>query len=298
VVGGAAGQGAPWRLDEPLAQDGGVTLEVHGRGAGARAFAHALARRAHRWFADAPAVRLFSAAGADARAREQLMAMARRADVGAMSASVMHELASLLQHFSMLAHDLAPLARAHAQDPEVAESIRQAREASERILVLFRHLRSFVSGKRPSAERLAVMRVIQQAVLLCRGFANPRVVSVDLGDAADVEVSGDLALLTQVLVNLIRNAVDATTRAGRIAVSLYREGEQVCVAVSDDGPGVPEAVRARLFQPFATTKDVAAGSGLGLALSAMIVKQHGGELSHEAPPGGGARFVARLPWAR
>ena len=211
-----------------------------------------------------------------------------------MSASVMHELASLLQHFSMVAFDLEPLALAHAQEPEVIESIRGARDASERILSLFRQLRTFVAGKKPEAERLLVTTVIQHAVDLCRGFARPRVIRVDLGDAAGASVDGDLALLTQVLVNLFRNAVDATTREGNIDLALWFEDDFVCVAVTDDGPGVPEALRARLFVPFATSKEPSAGSGLGLALSAMIVREHRGELVYETAAGGGARFVVRL----
>jgi signal transduction histidine kinase len=287
-----------WLLDEPLERDGGVRLEIQGRQAATRAFAEALCERARRWFAEAPALRLAAAAGGDDRARQQLLAMARRADVGAMSASVMHELASLLQHFSMLALDLEPLALAHAQDPEIVESIRGAHDASERILGLFKQLRAFVSGKRPRREKLRVREVIQSAVELCRGFARPRVLRVDVGLAADALVDGDAALLTQVLVNLIRNAVDATQRESTIEIAVSLTGDRVAVAVTDDGPGVPEEARSRLFVPFATSKDPQAGSGLGLALSAMIVREHGGELCHEVPAEGGARFVVRLPRAR
>jgi two-component system C4-dicarboxylate transport sensor histidine kinase DctB len=215
-----------------------------------------------------------------------------------MSASVMHELASLLQHFSMLALDLEPLAAAYARDPEVVESIRGARDASERILGLFKQLRAFVSGKRPKREKLRVREVIQSAVELCRGVARPRVLQVDLAGLGDTLVDGDAALLTQVLVNLIRNAVDATQRESSIAIDVSVAGDRVAIAVTDDGPGVPDEVRPRLFVPFATSKDPQAGSGLGLALSAMIVREHGGELTHEAPAAGGARFVARLPRVR
>jgi signal transduction histidine kinase len=287
-----------WWLDEPLERDGGVRLEVQGQRAPTRAFAEALSERARRWFAEAPALRLAAAAGGDDRARQQLLTMARRADVGAMSASVMHELASLLQHFSMLAHDLEPLALAYAKDPEIIESIRGAREASERILGLFKQLRAFVSGKRPRREALKVREVVQSAVELCSGVCRPRVVRVSLGGVGDTAVDGDLALLTQVLVNLVRNAVDATARDGTIEVAVALEADgRLAVSVTDDGAGVPDEVRPRLFVPFATTKDPQAGSGLGLALSAMIVREHGGELVHEAPAAGGARFVVRLPRA-
>ncbi len=298
----AGGGGTPWVLDEPLTPDGGVRLEVRGRSPSTQAFAQALVARARRRCADAPALRIAAAAGSDERARAQLLAMARRADVGAMSAAVMHELASLLQHFSMLSLDLEPLADLHADQPNIAESIRGARDASERILVLFRNLRMFISGKRHEIKRVTMASVIEQAFLLCASFARPRRLVLDVGGngagAAAAAVHGDLALLTQVLVNLIRNAVDATPATGSIEIALKVEGEQVVVSVTDDGRGVPESLRTRLFEPFATSKDAQAGSGLGLALSALIVNEHAGQLLHMAPPGGGARFVLRLPRAK
>src|SRR5438105_872272 len=114
----------------------------------------------------------------------------------------------------MLALDLEPLALAHAQDPDIIESIHGARDAAERILGLFKQLRAFVSGKRPKHERLLATAVIQSAAELCGGVVRPRVLRIELGDATLAQIDGDQALLTQVLVNLIRNAVDATTREG------------------------------------------------------------------------------------
>jgi two-component system sensor histidine kinase HydH len=108
--------------------------------------------------------------------------------------------------------------------------------------------------------------------------------------------------LRQVLVNLMLNAVEATPAGGLVRVRCQPEpaepgrgerGGGVAVMIEDTGPGVPAAGRDRIFEPFYTTK--ASGSGLGLSIVHAIVSQHGGTISVESAPGGGARFLLRLP---
>src|SRR5690606_18158238 len=84
-------------------------------------------------------------------------------------------------------------------------------------------------------------------------------------------------------------------RGGRIWVRLDAEAERVQIVVEDDGPGVPESLRAAIFEPFFTTRRGAGGTGLGLSISRGIVDQHGGRLTVDERPGGGARFTVDLP---
>lgn len=120
-----------------------------------------------------------------------------------------------------------------------------------------------------------------------------------LGDA-EALVFGDTDQLKQVLLNLVVNAEHALRRAAtrRLLVTLEEHGALRRVVVEDSGPGVPEELRGRIFEPFFTTKPEGEGSGLGLSVSYGIVKEHGGELWHEQPAGGGARFVIELPACR
>jgi two-component system nitrogen regulation sensor histidine kinase GlnL len=117
-------------------------------------------------------------------------------------------------------------------------------------------------------------------------------------------VAGDAAQLTQVFLNLVKNAVESLRGRGRLVVSTRIEtrfhvrrrsgrNQYLSVVIADDGPGVPERDRAQLFSPFFTTK--ARGTGLGLALCHRIISEHGGAIAHEAPPGGGACFRVTLP---
>ncbi len=109
------------------------------------------------------------------------------------------------------------------------------------------------------------------------------------------ELNADRDQLVQVVTNLVQNAQQALGNrpGGEIQVRLKRDRDQLCLSISDNGPGVPAAMKARLFEPYATSK--AEGTGLGLAIVQRIVLEHGGEIEFEDAPGGGARFVVRLP---
>ena len=107
--------------------------------------------------------------------------------------------------------------------------------------------------------------------------------------------------IEQVLLNLLKNAAQAMSAnprqaAPQITLRLRDEGDWVRLEVEDNGPGISEEVSRRLFEPFFTTKPVGVGTGLGLAVAYFIVtEQHDGSLRVESPPGGGARFILRLP---
>ncbi|HEY8080299.1 MAG TPA: ATP-binding protein [Labilithrix sp.] len=142
-------------------------------------------------------------------------------------------------------------------------------------------------------------------------IASPNVAIEWVLPPVDVRVAIDRQMLRRVLVNLIRNAVqairDARMRAsgpdlaaqmkgvvGRVVVSATRDGDGARIEVEDDGPGIAEPMRARIFDPYFTTK--ADGTGLGLAIVKKIVVEHGGEIeASKSNRLGGARFVVRLP---
>ncbi|MFL5272993.1 MAG: sensor histidine kinase [Anaeromyxobacteraceae bacterium] len=126
-----------------------------------------------------------------------------------------------------------------------------------------------------------------------------------LADEADVLVhrgSGpcpvalDRALMRRVLANLLRNAVDAARPArARVHLGIAKARERAVLTVADEGPGIPEDVRDRIFDPYFTTRHE--GTGLGLAIVKKIVLQHGGEIAAGARPAGGASFTIALPLA-
>jgi signal transduction histidine kinase len=108
------------------------------------------------------------------------------------------------------------------------------------------------------------------------------------------KVRGNGGELNQVWTNLIDNAADAVAGGGSIGVRAFRDGEEVVVEVSDDGPGIPPEIKGRVFEPFFTTKEVGAGTGLGLDVARRVVAGHGGEITVQTGPEG-TRFAVRLP---
>jgi signal transduction histidine kinase len=111
-------------------------------------------------------------------------------------------------------------------------------------------------------------------------------------------VAGDEERLQQVVMNLGLNAIDAVPAGGWVRVSCRasEDPELVEILVDDSGRGVPAEIRERIFEPFFTTK--AEGSGLGLPIVHAIVTQHGGTITVEDAPEGGARFALRVPRSR
>jgi C4-dicarboxylate-specific signal transduction histidine kinase len=111
-----------------------------------------------------------------------------------------------------------------------------------------------------------------------------------------LEVAADMDRLVQVLVNLLQNAYDAIrAHSGTtIEVNAALEGQHVIIRVVDDGPGLPESMQGRLFEPFATTKPPGEGTGLGLYTSYMLVTAMGGRLELEARESGGTEAILRL----
>jgi signal transduction histidine kinase len=112
------------------------------------------------------------------------------------------------------------------------------------------------------------------------------------------KVPGYPAELNQVWTNLIDNAADAMAGSGVLTLRTRADDSAVYVEITDDGPGIPEAVQEQLFEPFVTTKPAGQGSGLGLENAHRIVRRrHGGELTYTTGPGG-TTFCVRLPRRR
>ncbi len=178
--------------------------------------------------------------------------------------------------------------------PDVAEHLAADYERLDRVARRFERI-----GQPPRLERVDLAAVADAVAAYFRPRL-PRLVhciTLDVRtDGAPAEVAGDALLLEWALEALVRNAVDALQgRGGRIEIAVANEPDAVAVSVSDDGPGVPGALRHRLFEAGATTK--ARGWGLGLALARRVVEEgHAGSLTLDPPPeGGGARFTLRLP---
>jgi len=171
-------------------------------------------------------------------------------------------------------------------------------EGAVRISEIVKNLRRLSFSKADEVERVDIERLINTAVLWAVRTKQVRL-DVKLDIAPDLWVSGNEGQLHQVIVNLVENAIDAMRGAEhpRLMVSASRQGDDVLIKVSDNGPGIEADNIGRIFEPFFTTKHVGEGTGLGLWISYGIVREHGGELSAANEAGGGASFSFALPAA-
>ena len=192
-------------------------------------------------------------------------------------------------------------------DPAYEQRLAEAAAIVEEEVATLRRLVSefsaFARLPQASLERADIGEVLREAArsfpaMLEELSASARVEIVCTEPAELLLVDTDAMMLKRALDNLVRNAVqalledDARAR-GRVWVSAQRRGKRVELVVEDDGPGIPEADRARVFDPYYTTKD--AGTGLGLAIVKKVVLEHHGHIECLASPRGGARFAIELP---
>ncbi len=218
------------------------------------------------------------------------------AALGELSAGIAHEFKNALATIS-----------GYAQMIQSESSEAEALDYAERILEQTRNIThvvtEFLKYARPLEipdERVALHTVVERVVAEV-GEALPQVKVRWEGTFGDT--GGDEGLLRQALLNLARNAAEAcalTAGGGRVTVHGDTvDGEEARfqrISVSDNGPGIPADVLAKLFRPFFTTK--ARGTGLGLAVVQKIIVQHGGQVEVRNRPEGGAEFIVTLPLPR
>ncbi len=230
--------------------------------------------------------------------RETIFQNEKMSALGELLAGVAHELNNPLS--VVVGHAL--MLREETADPEILRRIDKIGLAAERCT---RIVKSFLAMARQEAAVLAPVdleAVAQVALDALRHGPGGLAARVDLALAGGLPpVMADADQLAQVVMNLVTNAdqaIAATGRAGTIRIASADLGGKVELRIADDGPGVPEALRARIFDPFFTTKDVGEGTGLGLALCHRVMTALGGRIEVGDRPGGGAVFALRLPAAK
>jgi two-component system, NtrC family, sensor histidine kinase HydH len=256
--------------------------------------------------------------------------VSRRIEQSECEANRSDQLAAIGQLAAGLAHELRnPLtairALVEAGQEEAGGTVLDERDLQvlyEEIARLEKLVDSFLDFARPSQPartRLDAESLVRQVLQLIGGEARRRSVTIELkGPAHGVALDADPAQLRQVLLNLLLNAMDAAGEGGRVTVelnpetasgnggsdpslfaatdrSLRRMSRQQYhqIDVYDNGPGIAAELRAKIFEPFVSSKET--GLGLGLAVSRRIVEAHGGQIEAADNPGGGARFTVRLP---
>ncbi len=229
--------------------------------------------------------------------RDTAVQAGKLAVLGQMAAGMSHELNQPLAALQTLSDNAIALHQ-RQRGEEVAENLRLISQLADRMGRIVRQLKSFVRKEPPALRPCSVREALDHALLLLA----PRCQAVQAQIAVDgfdggLCVLADATRLEQVLVNLLRNGLDAVQHQGvrevRFGAQVQADG-RVLLRVADTGRGMAPEVQTHLFEPFYTTK-AGEGLGLGLAVSRIIVEGMGGSLVAANLPEGGAEFTVGLP---
>ena len=235
--------------------------------------------------------------------RRQVVQAAKLASLGEMASGLCHELnnplfilTGFLQVISGQIETEAP--ELHAQ---LEDYLTEVRAAAERIRKIIDHMRDFSRQSTHTVETAGLNRLVQGSFTLLNQQLALRQISVEMDLApGDIAVQVDKIKFEQVLVNLIANARDAIeegngTEGGVIRIHTRLEGGAAVLEFKDDGCGMDEETRTKIFDAFFTTKDVGKGTGLGMSVSFGILNSFGADISCESTPGQGTTFTIRMP---
>jgi signal transduction histidine kinase len=222
---------------------------------------------------------------------DELARKNRLADLGSMAGHVAHEVRNGLVPIKLY---MSLLRRRLMQDSESLDLVDKTRSGFQALEALVNDLLQFTAQKEPQFQSFNVFEMCEE---LCDSFVpqwEAQEIQVELDFPDEQMIVADREMLRRAMLNLLLNSVDVLPRQGtlHIAGSTNTFGYQLTVA--DSGPGIPAEKLLRIFEPYFTTKSN--GTGLGLAIVERIAELHGGEVSAENRPSGGALFRIVLPY--
>ncbi len=229
-------------------------------------------------------------------AQAELIQSGKLAALGTMSAAIAHELNQPLTAIRTTASSSKILLQRQQYDA-VEQNLQNLSAMTERMALITSQLKTF-AHKRP--EKLGAVNlalVIEHVLQMFSDKIDEEKVMVSQQVVENIRVHGDQPRLEQVLINLIRNALDAMSASSvrTLHIELSKDQNQACLAITDSGTGISEKVQAHLFDPFFTTKDVGEGLGLGLSISYGIIRDLEGSIRAENIDSGGVRFKVWIP---
>jgi signal transduction histidine kinase len=235
---------------------------------------------------------------------EELRNANRLVTVGTLTAGMAHELGTplgvVLARAQMIVSDENDIDEARKDAEEIIHQVKRMTQMCREVL-------DFARPKPPTRDPVDVVHVVRQMILLLTPEARKRTAKLVLaGDPPPALVLGDASKLMQILTNLTINAAQAMPRGGTVTLGVERkrvrppvverlpEAEYICLHVQDTGTGIGSADLAHIFETFFTTKK-AEGTGIGLAVSSRIAREHDGWIGVVTQEGQGSTFTVYLP---
>ncbi len=225
--------------------------------------------------------------------KSQLFQSAKLASVGTLASGVIHEIGNLLQIIMGTAESIK---RHEGRTEENRKRIKDICEVAEQGGIISRGLLAFSHKGDERYENLDVKRILDESYELVKyNLEKDRVQVIKRYSEEPCSVSVNRNQIKQVIINFMNNARDAMKDGGKLLVTCKTEGEKVIVEFIDEGGGIPDKIRDKVFSPFFTTKEEGGGTGLGLSISRDIMTQHNGTIDFDSREGEGATFRIILP---
>jgi two-component system NtrC family sensor kinase len=232
--------------------------------------------------------------------RQELLVRAHKLKaVGTLTAGVAHELNNPINNIMLTASSLQE-DYGDLTDEDRLDMVDDLVGESERAQQIVRNLLDFARESSVQLQPVDPQRLVEETLRLASNQIKLAKVKVRGEiDSNLPSVYGDFQQLTQVMLNIVLNALDAMPGGGTLTIALRTPSgkDQIAVEVTDTGIGMPEQVLANVFDPFFTTKSGATGTGLGLSVSLGIIRQHGGDILVRSKLGEGTTFTIQLPVA-
>jgi signal transduction histidine kinase len=223
--------------------------------------------------------------------QEKLVRSERFAAIGEAAAYLSHEIKNPL----MLIGGFAGQVEKSLLDNDAnREKLRIIQDETRRLELMLAEVRDFTRPARPQKELQNINSVIEDTLALMENKMMDK--GIEYEKALDDRLPAvlfDPQQIKQVLINLVKNAVEAMAQGGKLVISSRREDGHIKVSVADSGPGIPPEVLKQVFNPFFTTKKK--GTGLGLAVSRKVMEDHDGEIFVQSEEGKGTRITIALP---
>jgi two-component system, NtrC family, sensor kinase len=222
----------------------------------------------------------------------QLRQSEKLASIGRLAAGIAHEINNPLTGVLTFSH----LLRKKSTDEQDRQDLDLIVRETTRVREIVRGLLDFARGTPSTKEPMEINEVIRQTLRLVGSHSEFKGVNIqdDLAEGLPA-INGDRNQLQQVILNICMNGCEAMPKGGSLLVATSLAGDEVVIAITDTGCGIPQGELERIFDPFYTTKPAGKGTGLGLSVSYGIVQQHEGRIEVESRVGDGTTFRVFLP---
>ena len=228
------------------------------------------------------------------RMEDQLAHSERLASIGRFASGVAHEIGNPVTGIASLAQNL----EAELSDPEINSEIQGILEQTYRINNIVQTLVNF--SRRGESDLLQTHRFplrpcLEEASELVRMSHRGKSIDLTIDSPEDLEIEGDRQRVSQVFVNILSNAYDASEPGDMVRIMASASTGQVEITIRDFGHGMSDEISERIFEPFMTTKQPGEGTGLGMALTYGIIRDHNGSIEVESAPGAGTEVRITFP---